>query len=241
MKPVIAANWKMNLSINEASQLIHSLNPIINSGDVTVIICPSACYLKTVAEQSPNVIVGAQNISDYDNGAYTGEISAKMIKSCGAKSVIIGHSERRHVFNETNEMIEKKIELCNTYELMPILCVGETLAQRNNDQVFTIIEDQLLVIESIKTKYMIAYEPVWAIGTGETATPEIAQEVHRFIRKKVGDDVPILYGGSVNSGNVDGLLQMQDINGALVGGASLKVDEFTNIIKSAESLERTPQ
>ena len=241
MKPIIAANWKMNLTQIEATNLLNDLSSVIESYDFDIILCPSACYLNLLKQELSTVIIGAQNISEFDQGAYTGEISAKMVASCGASTVLLGHSERRHVFGESNQMIQEKLKLCSNYQLKPILCVGETIEQRKNNQVFEVIKDQLSVIEQFEGDYVVAYEPVWAIGTGETATPEVAQEVHKFIREIVGTDIPILYGGSVNAGNVNELLLQQDINGALVGGASLKVSDFSEILKITSMNERIPQ
>lgn len=242
MKTVIAANWKMNLTEKEASDLIVSLSPVIDSVDIETIICPPACYFYLINQLSSTINLGAQNISQFESGAYTGELSAKMVKSIGTSFVILGHSERRHIFSETNEMIQQKIEQCNKYELRPILCVGETLEERKSNQLFDVIKRQLSVINSISGHFYLAYEPVWAIGTGETATPEIAQDVHHFIRNEIKNaDIPILYGGSVNASNIEGLLAMPDINGALVGGASLKSSDFSDILKKASSLERITQ
>ncbi len=241
MKPIIAANWKMNLTQTEAINLLNDLSSVIEPYDFDIILCPSACYLNVCKEYKSSAVLGAQNISEFDEGAYTGEISAKMVSSCGASTVLLGHSERRHVFNESNEMIKEKLKLCFKYQLKPILCVGETIEERKNNKVFEVIKEQLAVIKQFEGDYLIAYEPVWAIGTGETATPEVAQEVHKFIRNIVGNDVPILYGGSVNAGNVSELLLQPDINGALVGGASLKISEFSEILKITSINERIPQ
>ena len=239
MKPVIAANWKMNLDSDEMSTLIGGVSSAItNYNNIELIISPSHCYLKDVStELKKGAHVASQTISEFDSGAYTGEVSAKMSKSCGATFTLLGHSERRHVFFETNRMIQKKLNLCKQYQLTPILCVGETIEERNSGQVKSVISNQLNVIREYDEVFYIAYEPVWAIGTGQTATPEIAEGVHAFIRKEVGEGIPILYGGSVNAKNVESLLNMPSINGALIGGASLKLDEFTKIIEIADAIE----
>jgi len=238
MKPVIAANWKMNLDSKEMTTLINGVSSAsTNYKNIELIISPSHCYLKDVSSELTNGQVASQTISEFDSGAYTGEVSAKMSKSCGASFTLLGHSERRYVFFETNDMIQKKLTLCKQYQLTPILCVGETLEERNSGQVKSVISNQLNVIREYDEVFYIAYEPVWAIGTGQTATPEIAEDVHAFIRKEVGEGIPILYGGSVNANNVDALLKMPSINGALIGGASLKLDEFTKIMQIADELE----
>ncbi len=236
MKPIIAANWKMNLTCNQASDLILTINSSIDkSSNVSTIICPPACYLTQIIEQATNqCALGAQNISMFERGAYTGDISAEMVQSCGAKYVILGHSERRHVFLESNQMILSKLKICEDNNLIPILCVGETLDDRSANKTMDVILDQLQVLDGYSHQYLIAYEPVWAIGTGKTATPDIAQEVHAFIRKHIKDDDPILYGGSVKSSNVKELLSCPDINGALIGGASLDATEFEKILEIAQ-------
>ncbi len=239
MDPIIAANWKMNLNSSEATQLIESINQAMsNKPEIDLIICPSFTYLNQVASQLTAGSIAAQNMSEFESGAYTGEISASMIQSSGASHVLLGHSERRHKFNETNDMIKQKLLLCEKHNLIPILCVGETLEERHAGLLNMVINEQLSVINDFKSKYYIAYEPVWAIGTGETATPETAEEVHAHIRKIVGEKTPVLYGGSVNANNIRDLLLMANINGALIGGASLKATEFSEIIKISHALER---
>ena len=238
MKPVIAANWKMNLDINGASRLVSNEESIQDHHEIDVILAPASCYLSFVNEHKGRASLAAQTISEFSNGAYTGEVSAQMVKSLGATHTLLGHSERRHTFFETNDMISKKVTLCKQFQLTPILCVGETIEERNAGQLKSIISAQLDVITQYDEFFMVAYEPVWAIGTGETATPEMAEDVHKFIRESVGEGIPILYGGSVNSGNIDGLLDMPNIDGALIGGASLKVDEFTKIMAIAAAKEQ---
>ncbi len=239
MNPIIAANWKMNLTKSEVELFINKSNQIMASlTNIDLIIGPAFPYLNLVANQLLNGEVAAQNISEFKSGAFTGDVSAEMIKSCGVNTVILGHSERRHKFNETNDMIKNKLNLCETYNLKPILCVGETLEERKSGQLEHVIKTQLDVLTPFKHEYYIAYEPVWAIGTGETATPEIAEDVHAYIRNIIGNQPPILYGGSVNSKNIEGLLKMPNIDGALIGGASLKIDEFSEILSISNALER---
>jgi len=239
MKPIIAANWKMNLTKSAAFDLIDHINNVMDDIDnIELILGPSHCFLDLASTHLKHGNIAAQNISEFSEGPYTGEVSAQMAKSCGASYAILGHSERRHVFHETNKMIQKKLAMCSENGLIPILCIGETLDQRNSGQLKTVINDQLDVLNHSTQDYFVAYEPVWAIGTGETATPELAEDVHAHIRSVVGDGVPILYGGSVNSINIDGLLSMPTINGALIGGASLKSDEFSNILRISRDIER---
>jgi triosephosphate isomerase (TIM) len=236
MKPIIAANWKMNLTLTEVQALLEQMHGHVNT-DIPVILCPSACYFNTVAKQLPlHGALCAQTISEFESGAYTGEVSVVMAKSCGVTHTLLGHSERRHVFNETNSQIEKKLELCQAHQITPILCVGETLDDRDADNTAQVVQEQLAVLDGYSGDIIIAYEPVWAIGTGKTATPDMAQAVHADIRKRVGGSVPILYGGSVNAENIQGLLAMSDINGALVGGASLKGDTFSAIVNLAQDM-----
>lgn len=193
------------------------------------------------AAADTSVTIGAQNMHDAAEGAYTGEISAKMLKSAGAKFVILGHSERRHLFHETNEFINHKVKMALKEQIQPILCIGETLEEYEAGTTKKILKEQLeMSLAGIKPDKMkplvLAYEPVWAIGTGKTATPEIAKEMHAYIRQLVkekwGIDVPILYGGSVKPENARALMAQKDIDGVLVGGASLNVDSFTKIIQN---------
>lgn len=245
-KPVIVANWKMNKTVRESVEFINSLvrtfpDPI----DREIIIAPpfTALYAVCCAAAKTTVKVAAQNVYWQKEGAYTGEISAGMLAEAGCNSVIIGHSERRRLFSETDEEINRKIAVALQYDLKPILCIGETLGERQSDRTFDVIESQLKRgLNNIESDdidaILIAYEPVWAIGTGKTAKPEQAQEVHRFIRKqieadygnRIASELVILYGGSVNTGNIDNLMRESDIDGVLVGGASLNPDSLTRII-----------
>lgn len=249
---IIAGNWKMYKSNPEAATLARQIvnrlekNPVKKS---KVVVCPPFTALSTVTEvlkQKP-VEVGAQNLFWEVEGAYTGEISAKMIKSAGAKWVIIGHSERRHYFKEDENTVNKKIRVALDNRLKVILCVGEKLEERQQNLTKDIILNQVewglkgYSVNDLKN-IVIAYEPVWAIGTGKTATPEQAQEVHVFIREmldtlfneKVGKKMTILYGGSVKPENAEGLFAQPDLDGALVGGACLKANSFMKIIKAGE-------
>jgi len=194
------------------------------------------------------MILGAQNISQYDNGAYTGEVSGKMLADLNTKYVIIGHSERRELYNENNNIIKDKFSKAIENNIKPILCVGETIDHRNSGETFDYIHSQIdAVISSNKLENLkeliIAYEPIWAIGTGQTATPESAEEVHSYIRNillntdsNLAENTPILYGGSVNSENAEKLFRMENINGALIGGASLNGEEFSKIYNIAGEL-----
>jgi triosephosphate isomerase len=224
---------------------------LLDTPGVQIILCPPFLALAPVCEavSGSNIKVGAQNMHFETGGAFTGEITGAMIRETGAEYVILGHSERRHVFGETDEMIRLKVNRSLADGLTPILCVGEKLEERQADQTTEVVGRQLSaglqdVSKADMRKVLIAYEPVWAIGTGLTATPEQADEVHRFIRaqlvQRYGDDiaetVPILYGGSVKPDNTKGLLSNEDIDGALVGGASLKVESFAGIVEAAAAL-----
>jgi len=252
-KLFIVGNWKMNLTLDEAENLAKKLRYGITelSNVVDVGVCPSFVYLKDVYEilQDSKICVGAQNMYLEESGAFTGEISSLMIKDVGCTHVIIGHSERRAIFQETNSMINSKIKTALSCELNPILCVGEKLEERESGKTEEVIGLQLSEgldgLTSEQTRRLtIAYEPVWAIGTGKTATPKQANEVHSFIRKtvenKYGDvaaqSIRIQYGGSVNSKNAKELLSQSGIDGALVGGASLDSESFLEIISNAAKL-----
>ncbi|MFA6432094.1 MAG: triose-phosphate isomerase [Candidatus Margulisiibacteriota bacterium] len=242
-KKIFAGNWKLNKTIVEAESLATKLKASV--GDVfdkEVVVCPTFVALHSVSDvlRDSNISVGAQDLYWLDSGAFTGEVSAPMLKSAGCSYVIIGHSERRQFFGETDETVNKKLNAALTHGLIPIVCVGELLSEREGNKTFDVIKKQ--VIDGLKgitdenlKKTVIAYEPVWAIGTGKVATPEQAQEVHAFIRgllpKTVAQDVRILYGGSVKPDNAKTLMEKPDIDGALVGGAALKAEDFTGIVK----------
>jgi len=246
-KPFIAGNWKMNKNLKEAKLLAIALkNKLVGVNNVTIAVCPTAVSLDAVNQilKDSNISVGSQNLYFEDKGAYTGELSADMILSTGCKYAIIGHSERRQYFGETNQSVNKKINKTLEAGLLPIFCIGETLEERESDNTFNVIEKQLKEgLENISAddmlKITIAYEPVWAIGTGKTASKEQAQEVHKFIRNwlkdkysiNVSEEIIIQYGGSVKPTNVAELMSQPDIDGALVGGAALDADSFAEIVK----------
>lgn len=238
MITTIVANWKMNMGYSDMIQLTTSLS-IINPESVSLIVAPSSCYLHYCATHLPHARICAQAISEYEHGAYTGDISAEMVQSCGARYALIGHSERRALFGETAAAIEKKLMHCRHHQLTPILCVGETMADRESNQTHHVISEQLSPMLTYPGDYLIAYEPVWAIGTGQTATPAMANEVHAWIHDMVGDHVPVLYGGSVTPDTAPPLLCASDINGVLVGSASLSIPSITAIINAAKSIEVT--
>lgn len=249
-KNIVAGNWKMNLDHAAGLELFAEILALINDevkGDQKVVVCPPYIHITSMAQLlkgNSNLAIGAQNCHQADSGAYTGEISATMLKSSGAEYVIIGHSERRAFFAEDDLVLAKKLDAVLKNNLSPIFCIGETLEQRNAGTHFDVIESQLKeasfhLDEWQFKKLILAYEPVWAIGTGLTATPEQAQEVHAFIRSKVAEqyspelanDLTILYGGSCNPKNASELFGQEDIDGGLIGGASLKARDFTDIIK----------
>ncbi|MCP5063748.1 MAG: triose-phosphate isomerase [Ignavibacteriae bacterium] len=248
-KYIIAGNWKMQKDLSEAIQLVSELKSELadKTLNAEVVIAPPYISLETISSliKGSDIKLSAQNMHMADSGAFTGEISAQMLKSVGCEYVILGHSERRTIFGETDEMINQKVKQAFANDLNPILCCGETLEERENGTTFKIIEGQIraglkdLEISQIENT-VIAYEPIWAIGTGKTASPEQAQEVHAFIRgllseitsKEVANNITIQYGGSVKPENAKELLSQPDIDGALVGGACLKADSFSGIITS---------
>jgi triosephosphate isomerase len=248
---IIAGNWKMYKDLTESAQLVEGMKALFPalSPRVSVILCPPFTSLALVASMlkgSP-LRTGAQNMSQHDEGAYTGEVSWKMLKSAGCEYVILGHSERRQYSGETNELINAKAKKALAGGLRPIICVGETLEEREKGITHQVITVQVKGVlaglsEADMRQVVIAYEPVWAIGTGKTATPAQAQEVHQLIRKLVSqlyswalaDSLVIQYGGSVKPDNAAELLGQNDIDGALVGGACLKVDSFAAIINAAK-------
>ncbi len=250
-KPFVAGNWKMNTDSHSSiglAKAIASGSLEMASRKVTVAVCPPFVYLQAVtgALRSSSIAVGAQDIYFESKGAFTGEISASMLKDIGCTYVLCGHSERRHVIGEPDKLINKKVTAAIVGGLLPILCVGELLAERQASQTEQVVTRQmkegLAGLSAEKASAVtIAYEPVWAIGTGHTATPQQAQEVQDFIRKllagmydkQVAEEIRILYGGSVNPANAAELMHQQDIDGLLVGGASLKADDFLAIINAA--------
>ena len=244
-KKVIAGNWKMNMLPNEAIQFIEELTPLVKDTENEVILCVpyTDLFYALLTAQNTNIKIGAQNMHYEEKGAYTGEISAQMLKSINVEYVIIGHSERRQYFNETDETVNKKIKAAFVNGLKPIVCVGETLEQRENGETVKIITNQTkLALEGLTDEQVkntiIAYEPIWAIGTGKTATSEdannsikaIRDEICQIYGQNVANGVIIQYGGSVKSSNAKELFEMSDIDGGLVGGASLKSEEFSKIV-----------
>lgn len=247
-RPLIAGNWKMNLNRSDAVALAKSLADAKTSDKVDVLVCPSNVYLDAVANavNGSNVALGAQDVYFESNGAFTGETSTAMLSDIGCSFVILGHSERRNVIGESDELINKKMKATLAAGLTPVLCVGELLEEREAGKTMDVVKAQFEgslagIEEADVRKTVIAYEPVWAIGTGKTATPEQAQEVHADLRKllverynqETADTVRILYGGSVKPDNASMLMSQCDIDGALVGGASLKPDSFTAIIEGS--------
>ena len=244
---VIAGNWKMNKTVKESVDFIRGLKQELgNLNDRVCIVCPPFTALAHVSKEldGSKIRLGAQNLFWESNGAYTGEISGKMLKEAGCQYVIIGHSERRKILLEDDAMINRKVKKALSENLYPIVCVGETLEEREKGMTFDVIRSQVLKdFEGLKeveaAKCIVAYEPVWAIGTGRNATPDQAQEVHAFIRKllkecfggPLAQNIPIQYGGSVKPDNIDDLMNEADIDGALVGGASLDVKSFARIVQ----------
>ncbi len=246
-KPIIAGNWKMHKTRKEAADLANALaNSVGCLTNVDVVLCPPFTALETVGQaiRNTNISLGAQNCHWADQGAYTGEISPAMLVDVGCRYVIVGHSERRQYFAETDESISKKAQAAYRHGLIPIICVGETLEQRESNQTEAVVTAQVrgclanLPADKV-AQSVIAYEPVWAIGTGKTATKEQAQEVHALIRRlvaemfspEVAEQLRIQYGGSVKPQNIAELMAQPDIDGALVGGASLEADSFTAIVR----------
>lgn len=243
--PIIAGNWKMNKTVTEGLNLVKELKGVEENTDVEVVVCPPFLHLSEVKNELKNtdIKIGAQNMHWEKNGAYTGEVSPEMLSEMGIDYVIIGHSERREYFNETDETVNKKIKSAIDYGIKPIVCVGETLDEREAKKANEKVEKQILKgFEGIDKEDMknivIAYEPIWAIGTGKTASSKEANEMISFIRnivkEKYGEDISeelrIQYGGSVKPHNVTEIMNETDIDGALVGGASLKAKDFKEII-----------
>ena len=251
-RPLIAGNWKMFKTPPEAREFADRLKPLVLDliEDVDIMVAPPFTALTVVAEAfgDSGVHLGAQNLFWEEEGAYTGEISAPMLKACGCDQVIIGHSERRQFFGETDDSVNRKVKAALAGALVPVVCIGESEAERDEEKTFSVIGAQ--VSEGLKNievsafeRMVVAYEPVWAIGTGKTATKEQAQEVHAFIRAEIAElagnsvakNLRILYGGSVKPNNIAGLISMEDIDGALVGGASLDPETFAEIIRLCSS------
>ncbi|HNS16454.1 MAG TPA: triose-phosphate isomerase [Bacteroidales bacterium] len=247
---IVAGNWKMNKTFQEAEELLSEISDLLaerEEQDVRVIMCPSLVFLELAIDVSyeGQFVVGAQNVSEYENGAYTGEISSEMLRSMDVSYCIVGHSERRKYFNESDEMIKNKVDRLIQSNLSPIFCCGELLAEREETKHFDVVKNQLqkslfhLSADEFR-KVIIAYEPVWAIGTGVNATPAQAQEMHAHIReliqkhynKEIAQRTAIIYGGSCNAANARELFSNPDVDGGLIGGASLKAKEFVAIVAS---------
>jgi triosephosphate isomerase len=251
-KKIVAGNWKMNLDYSDGVSLFSEIVNMVKDekkGDQIAIICAPSIHLHSLAKLGGTAVsIGAQNCHQKESGAYTGEISAKMIKSVGCEYVIIGHSERRQYYAESDELLAEKTVIALQNGLTPLFCIGETLDERNNGSYFEVLKSQLVngvfgLSSEDFSKIVIAYEPVWAIGTGLTASSEQAQEVHAFIRQEiaaqydaaVAEETSILYGGSCNPKNAAELFAQADIDGGLIGGASLKSRDFLDIIKTFNS------
>lgn len=247
---IIAGNWKMNSNVAETFKLITAIQSNVKAEpeNIDVVICPpfTALYTANVSLQESFIKLGAQNIHWEDNGAFTGEISGSFLNDVGCTYAVVGHSERRHIFGETDEMVNKKVLAALRNELIPIVCVGETLSERESGNQKGVVEKQIKaafagIHQRDAENIVVAYEPVWAIGTGKTATPDQAQEMHHFIRNLIeklfdaptANTIRLLYGGSVKASNSADLLIQKDIDGALIGGASLNGVEFASIIRAA--------
>lgn len=243
-KYLIVGNWKMNKTPSQSADLMHRILRFGYPENVTLVVCPpltSLCRVSDMLKDS-NIALGAQNMYYTMKGAFTGEVSPLMLEDLGVSYVILGHSERRTIFHEDDALIHKKVKAAQFFQLTPILCVGETIDERESDRTLAVIEEQISrALDGITdNNLVIAYEPIWAIGTGKTATPEMAQEVHQFIRELLrkqfgekGQEMHILYGGSMRPDNAASLLQQKDIAGGLIGGASLVAESFFDIADAA--------
>jgi len=251
-KPMMAGNWKMYKDINEAISLVNDIKrSVYDINNVDIVVIPPYVDLSDVSEMllESNIMLGAQNCYWEAEGAFTGEISAKMLKSVGCRYVVIGHSERRKYFGETDETVNRKVKAVIDAGLVPIVCVGETLEEREQARTLEVVRGQVTAaLKGFTEEYIdslvIAYEPVWAIGTGKTATPHEAQEVHAMIRNllkemystSLSEGIRIIYGGSVKPDNAESLMKEKDIDGGLIGGASLKTYSFVDLIKTTSSV-----
>jgi len=251
-KKIVAGNWKMNISLTEGQELFSEIKKLVREevkGNQGIVVCPPFIHISSLAQSlaDNSLAVGAQNCHQSDSGAFTGEVSASMLASAGVSYVIIGHSERRLYFAESNVQLAQKLDVVLKNGILPIFCIGETLEQRNDGSYFDVIKSQLAeaafhLQEADFAKLVIAYEPVWAIGTGLTASPEQAQEIHSYIRNLIAEkynpslasNLTILYGGSCNPKNASELFAQPDIDGGLIGGASLKARDFVEIIKALD-------
>jgi len=241
---LIAGNWKMNGSLVANEALVRAVAQGMGDADCTVAVCVPAAYLEQVNKlrAGTRLELGAQDVSRYEQGAYTGEISAGMLREFGVRYAIVGHSERRHYHGETDDTVAEKAKTALAHGITPIVCVGETLSEREAGNTQEVVKRQMAAVIHTNghciSEIVVAYEPVWAIGTGKTATPEQAQEVHALLRAQLkaatthSDRIHILYGGSMNAGNAQSLLAQPDIDGGLIGGASLKANDFLQIIQA---------
>jgi triosephosphate isomerase len=244
-KAMVAGNWKMNGSQAQVAKLLNGMADKIGDANADVVVCPPHVYLATALAElaGSHIRIGAQNCSEHESGAYTGEVSAAMLADTGCHHVLVGHSERRALFGENDGVVAAKFGAARTAGLQPILCVGETLEERENGRALEVVTKQLAAVfdqHAAEQTTIVAYEPVWAIGTGRTASPEQAQEVHQFIRAwlaesdaAIASEVRILYGGSVKADNAADIFGQADIDGGLIGGASLKQEDFVAIVKAA--------
>ncbi len=245
-RSLVVGNWKMNGTLASGKALVQEIVSGLGNTNADIAVCPPFVYLSEIDKllQGSHLKFGAQNIADQESGAYTGEVSASMLKEINCTYALVGHSERRSYYGDTNETVAARFNQALSQDVCPILCVGETLEQREQDKTFQVIDEQLnavidlVGIESF-AKAVIAYEPVWAIGTGKTASDEQAQEVHQYIRQQIAkrdqsiaDNMQILYGGSVKPDNAKALFAMADIDGGLIGGASLDAESFLGIYNS---------
>lgn len=245
---IVAGNWKMNKNAEETEDLLNALiNQLPNDKEVEIIVAPTFVNLASAVDhvEFTNIVVAAQNMHQSENGAYTGEISADMLKSIGVNTVILGHSERRSVFHETDAIIAQKVDKALQHQMRVIFCFGEELKDRQSKQHFNVVENQMRdglfhLNQGAWESIVLAYEPVWAIGTGETASPEQAQEMHEFIRETirkaygndVAENISILYGGSVKPDNAKEIFSKPDVDGGLIGGAALKAEDFAAIVNA---------
>ena len=250
-KIIVAGNWKMNKTASEAKAFFEEFKPLVaDVKNAEIIIGAPFTALETATRETKgsNIKIAAENMNAKESGAYTGEVSPLMLKDLGVEYVILGHSERREYYGETNEIINEKVKSALAHDLKPILCIGEKLEEREAGTMEAVIKDQIIgglqnVTAEEMANVVLAYEPVWAIGTGKTATPDQAQEVHAFIRglltdlygKEVAENVTVQYGGSMNDGNAADLIAQTDIDGGLVGGASLIPEKFAVIIKAGDA------
>jgi len=243
---IVMGNWKMNGSRSEGIELANAIIAGLNDGDKGIAVCVPSVYLSDIEKvvKGTPLVLGAQNVADQASGAYTGEISASMLKECGCSYALVGHSERRSYYGDTNESVAARFCQAQKEGIVPVLCIGETLEERESDTTFAVIDEQLNAVIDMAgidalANSVIAYEPVWAIGTGKTASDEQAQEVHKYIREQlaaksqsVADNVQIVYGGSVKPDNAKAIFAMPDIDGGLIGGASLDASSFLAIYKA---------